>query len=334
MTIQVRAVIPSDRVRINAWLAAADLHWPPGQGFVVLAANGSVAAVARLGEPTPGDGHHREHVRTLVAEGEPAALAACVAAAAEHWDGRIEATVTPRSSALREALASAGIKREVTLTRGWSDDDGSLVDLELWGRGRGTDPPEGASPKPAKSRRRTSKARPPIEGIGVGWHRPATRKLLARFLQGLVPGRSYPPGALLSEAERIETGRRGVLDAPWILALARDADGDAEVVGGLAFDREPGLERSHVRRLHLDVAVAWQRRGIAAGMLNLARDGARARLGALVLESDPRAGNIGACSALAAAGFEQVGIQRGAWRMRGAGRSWDEDVILFRCDTK
>src|SRR5204862_3359162 len=102
--------------------------------------------------------------------------------------------------------------------------------------------------------------KPPIASIPhrMYWHDDFTRRALGRFLTSLVPGRAYPPGTLLSEAERVETARARMLDAPWLLALSPDG----AVLGTLAFERESADERAHVRRVHLDVAPASQRLGI------------------------------------------------------------------------
>lgn len=335
MTVVVRPAQPTDRVRVEGWLSAAGHQWPPGRGFVALSSDGSVAAFSRLAEPPPGDGHHREHVRSLLGAGERDALEACLAAAAQDWDGRVEASAPQGAAGLRRGFERAGLEREVLLTRGWRD-GGTLVDLELWGRspagaGRGSRrPPASASlgTWPADSALEARGGQRQDDGMRLLWHDASTREPLSRFLNTLVPGRSYPPGTLLSEAERLETSRRGALAAAWLLALSADG----QVAGGLVLDAEPEGERAHVRRVHLDIAEAWRGLGIATRLLRLARETARERLGVLVLESDPRAGNLGACGALASAGFEPAGIQRGAWRLRVGGQRWDEDVHLFRCD--
>ena len=192
-------------------------------------------------------------------------------------------------------------------------------------------PSAGPPPLPTLSRPRPATARgerEPPEGLRLLWHDASTREPLTRFLSKLVPGRSYSPGTLLSESERLETSRRGALSAAWALALSAEG----EVAGGLVLDPEPEEERAHVWRAHLDVAPAWQGVGIATRLLRFARERAREHLGALVLESDPREGNLGACGALAAAGFERAGTQRGAWRLRLGRYRWDEDVLFYRCD--
>lgn len=332
----IRELAPADRGRLGRWLERQGLAWDPGRSFAV-EDGASITAAAILHEPSPGDGYHREHVRELALAGDAGGMIAAACAAARAWDGRIEAAISSSALWSREAFAAAGLAREVLLRSGLRLGE-AFVDLELWGRdpaGARAAPDEACvmavrAPESGGERARARIAE--AGAVRLAWHDGATRGPLAAFASALVPGRSYPPGTLLSEAERLETSVGSGLRADWILAMAQDD----RVVGGIVFARDPGSRhegsRDHARRVHLDVLPPWQGRGIAASMLRLALHEARARLGASVLEADPRAGNAAACRALERAGFELAGIQPGSWRMRRGGRRWDEDVRFYRAD--
>jgi RimJ/RimL family protein N-acetyltransferase len=312
---------PADRRRVDAFLETLGEELPPGRSFVAWH-DGVILAACRVASTDPGDGYHREHVRTIHLAGDAASLesAACCATEAVPADTRLEAWITSRQVAEVAALERAGLRVEVRLPEAL--DEGAV---DLVGLGREPQGRRGVVAVPGVPRRDAAPAR---GDVSIAWHDATTRAALARFLAHLVPGRAYPAGALLSEADRLETSRRGALDAAWLLAF----DGAGEVAGGLVLERPRA--RAHVRRLHLDVLPAWQGRGVATGLLRAAVDGARARLGASRLESDPRAGNEGACGAMERAGFTLAGTQLGAWRLRVGGRCVDEDVRFYAASAR
>jgi RimJ/RimL family protein N-acetyltransferase len=334
MTRELRAfeAPPSDRVRATSWLAERGVHWPPGRTFVA-SAGSEWLALARLGDPPPGDGLHREHVRTLDLAGsdEGLAAAASAAAAAVRPDVRLEAEQPATSAAAIAALESAGLAVEGRWPGGWRT-DAATCDLVVLGR-------EAPERRPAGGRRPAPWARDAAPAgargrldVRIERSTPALRPALRAFLEGLVPGRAYPAGALLSEAERAETRRRGDLEADWRLALTPDG----AVAGGLVLERDARPERAHVRRVHLDVIPGARGRGVAASLLRAALSDPPP--GVARLEADPREGNAGACGALERAGFALAGAQAGAWRMRlatardGGPTCWDEDVRLYAAD--
>src|SRR6185295_763917 len=119
------------------------------------------------------------------------------------------------------ALAAAGLEVEVAFPV--APGDPATKPLQFWGL---------AAAPARREARAWEPPRPARESGGraeVVVHDPSTREALRRFLDSLTPGRAYPPGTLLSEAERSETRRRGDLDAQWLLAML--ADGSA--AGGL-----------------------------------------------------------------------------------------------------
>jgi len=319
--IRVAEATPGERRHVDAFFDAQGEELPPGRSFVAWR-NGAVTAACRAAPADQGDGYHREHVRTLHLAGETASLQAVASCAAEMLpdDVRLEAWLSSRQEAHVAALERAGLRIEVTLPGALQD---GAADLACLGR-----PPaarrSAAEPALAEARR-GARSR---DEVTVVWHDAATRAGLARFLAQLVPGRAYPAGTLLSEADRLETARRGALDAAWVLAL----DAVGEVAGGVVFERPRG--RPHVRRVHLDVLRWWQARGVATRLLRAAIAGARAKLGVSRLEADPRAANAGACRAIERAGFALAGTQIGAWRLRVGGRCVDENVRFYSVATR
>ena len=324
---------PDERPRVELWLQRRGLAWDPGVTFVV--AGGGEGdldprAVARLCEPGPGDGHHREHVRTLQSAGEPAwqGEALLLAARSAPTALRLEAVTTGASARAKDVLGAAGLEVEVSLPGAWrtlppagtASAPDEHVDLVMWGR-----PSAGWAPLPAAARDGDApRAQAGRRGeISIVWHRLATRTALEAFLAALTPGRAYPPGALLSETELAETRRRGDLEASWLLAL----DGAGQVAGGLIFERDLRPQRAHVRRVHLDVVPSARGQGVATALLRAAVDRA-GEIAVERLEADPRSGSH-ACRALESAGFARAGAQRGAWRMRTVARRWDEDVVYY-----
>ena len=307
---------PGQRREGEVFLQQRGKAW--GSGVTLVArSGGAIAGLARLLDPNPGDGHHREHVRELVACGDDGVLGelarAAVALAGDAL--RVEASSPDGESAWITALRDAGLGLDARLPGGWLE-DGVARDWLLFGRAgrirRAEGPPMRAPEGGARA------------GITLHWADEATRAALRRFVAALVPGRAYPPGTLLSEAERLETARTSALLAPWLLAL----DERGEVAGALVLERPAAAQRAHVRRIHLDVARAVRGRGVATALVQRAlREGRRH--GALRLEADPRSGNAGAIAALRAGGMEPAGGQAGAWRLRGPSGSWDEDVLLF-----
>lgn len=296
--------------------AAGAPDWPPGETW----ASAAPGALVRVGEPEPGEGLHREHVRLLHGAGEAAALAALLAhvVAALPERLRLEARAVPGlDDGWLAALEPAGLASEGRLPRGWRAGPGDERDLLLFGRppARRREPPAFAAP-PAPAGR-------PSAEPELFVHGPETRRELAAFLDSLIPGRSYPAGALLSEAERAEGRRRRDLEADWVLAAA-----EGRVVGGVVLEPDGRAERAHVRRLHVDVAPPWRGRGLASRLLVRARAHA-AQLGASRVEADPRGGHAVVRRALEAARLETCAVQRAAWRMRTASASWDEDVVLL-----
>lgn len=313
-------VAPAMRREVDGWLERRRLEWPPGRTFVVRDdAARTPAAVARLSEPDPGDGYHREHVRLLRVAGARAALArvAREAAAAAGPDLRLEAEMPAAAAEAVAALRSAGVEVEARLPAGHRTRAGPGDYLLL---GRPAQKRRGSAPPVPSS---VSASAPPFGDLQLLRHDESSRPRLAAFLRELSPGRSYPPGTLLSAAELDETRRPGGLDADWLLAVA----GDGRVTGGLVFEHGRGSGRRHVRRLHLDVLRDHRGRGIATALVRRARQVAAAT--GWVLEADPREGNVAALRALAAGGLARVGVQRAAWRMRCGGAAWDEDVILL-----
>ena len=301
--------------------------WPPGPSYALPGSD----AVLRLGDPEPGEGYHREHVRLLRGAGEGGALAVLCRLVVESQDPRLrlEAESLPAlDPSWSRALEGAGLELEGVLPDGWSAPGGEPVDLHLHGRpGR----PKRLTPPPRPDP--PVMQRPPIDpsrrgSASIVAHEAGTRATLRRFLDALVPGRSYPPGTLLSEAERGETRRRGDLEADWVLAL----DPEERVVGGVVLERDRRPERAHVRRLHVDVLADWRGLGLARDLLGAA--GHRAEeLGAQRVEADPRAGHEAVVRALSAAGLSHCARRRAAWRMRTAIDSWDEDVALLSAPT-
>jgi RimJ/RimL family protein N-acetyltransferase len=282
-----------------------------------LGASEAAALARRVCHAEPGEGYHREHVRALTGAGAPSPelMTAVVASLDERF--RVECIIPEgRSGRWREGCEAAGLELEVSLPEGYRRaSDGDLVALETWGRpGRGAERPAVAFPRLAAERGE------PEARIAV--HDRGTRPALAAFLQSLTPGRSYPPGTLLSESERAETRRKGDLEADWVLAL----DAAGAVVGGVVLEADPRPHRSHVRRLHVDVLRRARGCGVATRLFRAAREHAAA-LGALRVESDPLAGNLGAVSALRGAGLEDCGRERGSWRMRTPTASWDADTL-------
>ena len=311
MRVVEEAGTPPQRSLAERAAHPASLAWPPGRTWIAREGE-SIVAVARSALPPPGDGYHREHVRTIRAWGAVGPLASALEELSLGMgeDVRLEASAPGSASELRRALESVGLATEARLPHGWGSDD-----LVLLGR-------------PASALRGASKSAwptPPRSAEGgeltIVAHGPETRAALSAFIASLVPGRSYPAGTLLSEAERGETRRRGALEAAWLLAM----DPDGVVVGGLILDSDARPQRAHVRREHLDVLPRWRGRGVATALL-------RASLRVPEVgraEADPVAANLGACRALEAAGFERVGTQVGAWRMRGPAGAWDEDVAIY-----
>ena len=291
-------------------------RWPPGESW----ASPEGGALVRVGEPEPGEGHHREHVRLLRGAGEAEPLARLLDEVIRALPDRLRletAAVAGQQDAWIEALTRCGLDDEGLLPGAWREHGGREAPLRFFGRpsARRREPPEMRAPAAPE------RARGPEPELRV--HASDTRAGLARFLDRLVPGRAYPAGTLLSEAERSEGRRSGDLEAEWVLALSGEA-----VVGGVVLEPDPRPERAHVRRLHVDVAPGWRGRGLASALLRRARERA-AELGASRVEADPRSGHAVVRRALEAAGLETCVIQRGAWRLRTATASWDEDVLLL-----
>lgn len=313
----VREARPSERRGLEIWLERRGVAgWPPGRTYAA-AVGEDVVGVARVGEPSPGDGYHREHVRTLHVAGEASAARPLLVRAAADAPAslRLAAETRAGEDPHEAALRAAGLAPEVTLAR-----HPPARAIRLWGRC--------ASPRPSMPdalRPAPSAARGDGAAVRVVVHGAATRAVLARFLATLVPGRSLPPGTLLSEAERLETSRRGELDLPWLLAL----DGPGEVAGGLVLEPDPRGPLERAARVHLDVRPELRGRGVGEALAREAAAWARG-LGLAVLEADPRAGNVGACRALERGGFELAGVEAGAWRMRRGGEVWDEDVRWYQ----
>lgn len=315
--MSVEILSASERLQAEAFLRERGERW--GSGITLaFRSRGALAGLARLEEPNPGDGHHREHVRKLVASGEEASFRALVAAALEvaGEDRRVEAECTDARPAWREALVEAGVAEEVALPSGWREEGRDLT----WRlHGRPARRAKGGEPKVV--------APPRGEGVAdvrLEWSDEATRAALGRFLAALVPGRAYPPGTLLSEAERLETERPRRSVGAWLLALRPDG----EVAGALSLERPAEPQRAHVRRIHLDVLRAHRGTGLATALVARAIADAR-RLGIERLEADPRVGNAGAVLALERGGLALEGTQVRAWRLRGPAGAWDEDVAWY-----
>lgn len=315
-----RELRPQDRARLHAWLARRGVDWPPGRTVVLDGGRAGWAAAAHLGDAPVSDGYHREHVRSVHVAGSPDRLAqvAAAAVALASADLRLEAELPATDESGRTALEDAGLELEARSPGGWSA-GAADVDLVYLGRpGHGRRRPAPAPPQPP--RRGEERGACAVE---VRRHDVETRAALAAFLEGLIPGRSYPPGVLLSESERAETRRPGDLDAAWLLAV----EPSGCVVGALVVAPERRRGREHVGRVHVDVAERARGRGLAAALfarsLRLASS-----LGLRVLEADPRAGNRAVRAALVRGGFVESGTWRRAWRMRTPAARWDEDVVL------
>jgi len=298
--------------------------WPPGPSWV-LADEDEPSALVRSGEPEPGEGYHREHVRLLRGTGHEHALSVLTSAVVAACDERLRletccpAGLDPGWAA---ACRTSGLELEVSLPAAWRPASGApAVALEFWGRaGRGRRLRAPVSRTPVPSR--------PESGWELQVHGAATRAALATFLGRLVAGRAYPPGVLLSDAERSETRRPGDLDAEWMLALAEDGS----VVAGVVLEPDGRPERAHVRRLHVDVLPEFRGLGLATQLFDAARRRA-GELGVERVEADPRGGHAAVIRALEKAGLGDCGRQAGAWRMRTATLAWDEDVALLSAPT-
>ncbi len=328
--MSVAEALPARRREIEGFLARQAAGWGPGRTFIA-PAHGSIAAVARLLEPNPGDGHHREHAREVVVAGDEAAFGelALEAARVAGETMRLEATVVDGDEALLHAWRAAGLELEARLPGGWMSDAG-LRDW-LWlgrparrGATAGSRPAAEGAPRAIPAGAREGSPPDPAAKRAMRWFEPDLGPALERFLASLVPGRAYPAGTLLSEAERLETRRRDVSRAAWLLAL----DAAGEVAGGLMMEPQREAARAHVRRVHLDVRPPARGLGVASGLVAraLAECG---RFGVRRLEADPRALNAGACRALERGGMLRVGLQRGAWRVRGLAGTRDEDVAVY-----
>ena len=309
---------PADRPALRGLFGADEPEGPPGRGLVAVHA-AEVVALLRLSGASPGDGYHSEHVRRVHLRGAGGAVASLLRACDERQPARLRLELeSPLPPGLDDrTVEAAGFTLEASLPEGWRDGPRETA-LRLFAR---TAPPKPSADEP-ESRRPVRSPTDESERLVV--HGPGTRDALGRFLEQLVPGRSYPPGTLLSEAERVETRRPGDLEARWLLAL----DESAEVVAGLVFEPDGRQQRAHVLRVHVDVREDRRGKGLATRLLSEARRVA-GRWSAHRLEADPRGGHRAVIRALITAGFAQVGSQRGAWRMRTATRSWDEDVQLF-----
>lgn len=321
MSPAVRLLDAGGAERLLKTLASDADSWPPGSTHV-LEDEDRPSAVLRVGAPEPGEGYHREHVRLLHGAGERRALARLVGEVVAGLDERLRLESvfpTGEDASWAAACESAGLVREGALPEAWRGAPGrAATGLEHWGRpGRRRREPGPASVIPPT--RAEGRA-----GFQVVPHRAGTRDRLRDFLDALVPGRSYPAGTLLSDAERAETRRSGDLSADWMLAL----DADGRVAAGVVLEVDGRIERAHVRRLHVDVLPPHRGRGLATRLLRAARRSA-ALLGAERVEADPRAGHSAVIAALEGAGLVARGRQAGAWRMRTATASWDEDVLLM-----
>ncbi|MEM7244896.1 MAG: GNAT family N-acetyltransferase [Acidobacteriota bacterium] len=297
--------------------------WPPGRDFIA-SHDGAAVACLRTAEADPGDGYHREHVRSLdVWWTDLAALTELAEWAVSRLESRcrLEWELPSSDEAVLAALEPLELEEEVRLVGGWRPEGGAKTeDLLLVGHAAPSRPgPEVAAPG------RRARPLPPAGSWRIESSSDESRPALARFLARLAPGRAYPPGTLLSGAEQVETRRRGDLEADWL--LARTDDG--EVVGGLVLERPRAPERAHVRRVHLDVLPEARERGLGTALFSQAVE----QLGDVeheLLEADPRSGHRPVRRALEAAGFGVAGRQRGAWRMRTPSASWDEDVVLYQ----